>query len=129
MRLKVPALSLDIEPSLEDIRKALSDIQSVNEDPFVILERTTMTYLQTAYSTGGYQVECQFESTEKHFTAKRTLTYGEVVKVFELYFKGDTAWKRGIEFELTNRSRHAAFKIGFLAGNVLKKIGGMFGRK
>jgi hypothetical protein len=129
MRLKSPALSLDIEPTLEDIGKALSDVQAVKDGPFLILERSETTYLQTVYSPGGYRLECQFESTDRHFTAKRTLTHGEIARAFELYFKGDTAWKQGIGFEPTNMPRPLVFKAGYFMGNLAVKIGRMFGRK
>jgi hypothetical protein len=129
MKLIAPALSLDVEPALDDVKKALSDIQNVKEEPSVVLQRTEMTFLQTDYTPEGYRLKCQFESNDRRFTAKRTFTYDEIVHAFELYFKGDTAWKKGIEFELTNQSGHAAFKIGFLIGNAVKIIGSMFKRK
>jgi len=47
MRLLSPILSLDIEPTVEAIKKALSDIQNVKRDPYVILEKNERNYLQT----------------------------------------------------------------------------------
>ena len=122
MRLLSPALSIDREPNFEDIKKALSDIQTIEQDPLVLLKRTEMTYLQTTYSNGSYALECQFESTDRRFRAKGAFTYDEIVKTFELYFKGDTSWKQGIKFELANAKQPFIFKLGFFAGNVVEKI-------
>jgi hypothetical protein len=129
MRLKAPALSLDFEPTLEDVKKALLDIQSVAQDPFVILRRTEMTYLQATYSPDGYRLECQFESADKHFKAKATFTHEAIVKVFELYFKADTSWKQGIEFETMNGQQPFIFKLGFFLGKAVEKIGKFFKRE
>jgi hypothetical protein len=122
MRLISPALSLNIEPTLANVNKALSDIQNATQDPFVILKRTEMTYLQTAYSNEGYALECQFESTDNHFTAKGTFSHEAIAQAFELYFKGDTSWKQGIEFEKMNVPQPLIFRLGYFAGNVVVKI-------
>jgi hypothetical protein len=126
MNLLSPALSLDIQPTLEDVKKALLDIQTVKQDPLVILKRTEMTYLQTTYSADGYALECQFESTDKHFKAKGTFTHEAIVKAFELYFKGDTSWKQGIAFEQMNASQPFIFRLGYFLGNAVKIIGKLF---
>jgi hypothetical protein len=126
MKLLSPALSLDIEPTLADVKKALLDIQTVTQDPFVILQRTEMTYLQTTYSAEGYALECQFESTDKHFKAKATFSHEAIEKAFELYFKGDTSWKQGIEFERMNASQPFIFRLGYFVGDIVIKIGKLF---
>lgn len=120
MKLISTALSLDIEPTIDDIKKALSDIRTVEQDPFVILNRTEMTYLQAAYSNGSYVLECQYESTDKRFRAKGTFTHEAIEKAFELYFKGDTSWKQGIKFKLVNTKQPFIFKLGFFIGNVVE---------
>jgi hypothetical protein len=126
LNLIAPALSLDIEPSLADIKKALSDIQANGQDPFVMLKRTEMTFVKATYSNGSFTLECQFESPENRFTAKRPFTVDEIDQVFKLYHKGDAAWKQGINFEKMNPSDSVIFKLGLFAGNVFIKIRKLF---
>jgi hypothetical protein len=126
LNLIAPALSLDIEPTLADIKKALSDIRTVERDVFVMLKRTKMTFVQTTYSNGSYALECQFESSDNRFRAKRIFTYDEITQAFELYYKADIAWKQGIKFEKINTSDSLIFKLGLFAGNILIGIKKLF---
>ena len=129
MRLETSTLSPDEKPTFEDVKKALVAIEGAKKDRFVRLYRTELTFLQATLSPEGFRLACQFESADKHFTAKRTLSFDETLKAFELYFKGNTFWKAGLEFELSNASHHTVFKIGFLVGNIAEKVGKILKRK
>ncbi len=129
MRLLSPALSLDSEPTLADVKKALADIQTVKQDPFIILAQNKMNYVQALYTNEGYFLKYQSGSTEERFRSKDALNQDTLVKAFELYFQGDVSWKNGIEFEKMNLSKPFVFRLGYYAGNFVVKIRKFFKHK
>ena len=129
MRLLSPSLSLDIEPTAGAIKKALSDIQNVKQDPYVILEKNERNYLQTFYSNEGYVLEYQSGPLQEHFRSIQHLNQDTVLKVFDLYFQADILWKSGIEFIKTTMPKPISFRVGYFVGIVASKIQKYLNRK
>jgi hypothetical protein len=122
MRLLSPALTLDIEPTLEDVKKALSDIQTAPQDPFIILAHNKMNYLQALYMNKGYLLNYQSGSPEERFRSKDAVNQDTLFKAFELYLQGDASWKNGIEFEKKNSPKPVLFRLGYFAGKMVERI-------
>lgn len=122
MRLLSRALSLDIEPTLADVKKALSDIQNARHDQFLILEQDEMNYIKTLFFKEGYVLEYRSGSSEERFRSKGTLNKDSILKLFELYFQGDILWKRGIEFEKIIMPKPMPFRLGYFVGVIVNKI-------
>jgi hypothetical protein len=129
MRLLSPILSLDIEPTVEAIKKALSDIQNVKRDPYVILEKNERNYLQTFYSNEGYVLEYQSGPLQEHFRSIKRLNQDTISKVFDRYFQDDLQWKSGIEFKKTTMPKPISFRVGYFVGTVVSKIQKYLNRK
>lgn len=87
-------------PSASQIEEALGSLDS-GDDGFVILEESSVTYLQAAGDRGtGFVLEYQEGDTDRHFKATRErIPLAEVVKAFQMYAAGDARWKGMFEWE------------------------------
>jgi hypothetical protein len=126
MRLLAPALSLDIEPTLDLVKKALADIGTAKHDPFLILAQNKTNYVQAIFTHEGYILINQSGSSEERLRTKDPVNGETAVKAFEGYFQGDESWNEGIEFEAMNAPKPTIFKLGYLAGKMVEKIGKLF---
>jgi hypothetical protein len=129
MKLISTSLSLNIEPSLADVNKAVLDIQNVKQYPFIILAHNKTNYLRTIYSKEGYVLEYQYGSAEERFRSKDNLNIDEISKALKLYLQRDILWKNGIEFEKINITKPASFRLGYIAGSIAIKISKFFKHK
>lgn len=107
-QLKKQDMELDIcgdkiikKPSDQDIRNAFAGLDTKTSAAFVILSRTTMTYIQAAGDRNvGFDLEYQDGTIEEHFKAKdKLMTIDDVVDAFIAYRNGDKNWKNGFDFE------------------------------
>jgi hypothetical protein len=129
MKLISTSLSLNIEPSIADVNKALLDIQNVKQYPIIILAHNKTNYLQTIYSKEGYVLEYKCGPAEERLRSKDNLNIDEISKAFKLYLQKNILWKDGIEFEKINITKPASFRIGYIAGSIAVKISKFFKHK
>jgi hypothetical protein len=129
MKLVLPNGSLVIGPTKADVKKALIDIQNVNQDQSIILEQGEMDYLQSRYSNGNYVLFYRSGSSENHFRSKSSLNIDTVLKVFERYFQGDLLWINEIELERILTAKPFIFRLGYFAGSIITKIQKYFKQK
>ncbi|MHC4745079.1 MAG: hypothetical protein ACYS8Z_24445 [Planctomycetota bacterium] len=88
-------------PSDEDIRNAFAKLDTKTSAAFIILSRTTMTYIQAAGDRNvGFDLEYQEAAIEEHFKAKdKIMTIDDVVDAFIAYRNGDKNWRNKFDFE------------------------------
>ncbi len=88
-------------PTESDIRQAVFALDSQNDEAFLILGMTDMTYMQTSGDGKiGFDLEYQETDVEHHYRATRDFTAEEVVRAFVAYSTGSDEWKRMAEWEL-----------------------------
>jgi len=87
-------------PTESDIRQAVFALDTKNEDAFLILGPTEMTYIQTGGDQkAGFVLEYQDTDTKHHYRAKREFTADEVVNAMVAYATGADDWKTMAEWE------------------------------
>jgi hypothetical protein len=75
-------------------------LNTKDNDSFLILAVTDMTYIQTTGDQKvGFDLEHQDTDTQHHYRAKRELTADEIVKVLVSYSVGSDDWKGMVDWE------------------------------
>jgi hypothetical protein len=105
---KVKTMTLDIcgakkiqNPMESYIRREVFALDTKNEDAFLILARTEMTYIQTGGDKNvGFKLEYQEGDIKHHYQAKRDLTADEIVKALVAYSAGADDWRTIAEWKL-----------------------------
>ena len=88
-------------PTESDIRQAVFALDTKEDDAFLILGPTEMTYIQTTGDQKfGFVLEYQETDAKHHYRAKRNLTADEIVKALVSYSTGADDWKTMAEWEL-----------------------------
>lgn len=104
---KATTMTLDIcgdkqiqSPTESDIRQAVFALDTKQEDAFLILGPTEMTYIQTGGDQkAGFVLEYQDTDSKHHYRAKREFTADEVVSALVAYATGADDWKTMAEWE------------------------------
>src|SRR5512134_3313570 len=87
-------------PTEADIRQAVFALDTKQEDAFLILGPTDMTYIQTSGDPRvGFVLEYQEADAKHHYRAKRELTADEIVKALVSYAASTDDWKTAAEWE------------------------------
>lgn len=88
-------------PTDEQIRIALEDLSTKNEDSFAILGPSDLTYIQASGDKSvGFHLEYQEGSVDAHFQATdEKITLGQVVSAFIAYRDANTDWQKAFTFK------------------------------
>jgi hypothetical protein len=121
MNISCPTLNIHQEASASVLTDALCSLKG-SEDPYLILSKTDMTYMQTVWTENGFILEYQEESIAHHYVASDTLTLDEVTNTFMSYLNGSSQWKASIKFENKNIAS-TSWSLGHYLGKV---FGGLF---
>ena len=123
MRLLAPTLEVDEIASIEQIDRVLNDLPG-SENPYMILERSQLTYAQVLWVGSGYELEYQEGSIDQHFVSNEALSFEVVNTTLKGYLKNSASWNHGIEFRIKDIRGHSG-RLGYWLGHV---IGKLFGR-
>jgi hypothetical protein len=126
MRIICPTLNRD-EPASED---AIADIVPMLEnksDAFLILERNEMTYMQTLWMKGGYDIEYQEGTILEHYWLAELTDKDNVICALQSYLRGELYWKTKFKFEkkeIATMSFKLGHQMGYLVGRAWRFLRG-----
>ncbi len=127
MKLYCPTLGIENEEaSLGKLEYALRNLPG-KEDPFLILEKSEMTYMQAEYLEKGYKLEYQIKTVEEHYRSCNEISIEEAITAFRGYFSKLDLWKHELEFEKIE-IQSKFYKFGVLLGKVYWTIHAIFKR-
>ncbi len=121
MNIECPALNISKTATENDLSEALAALPG-KEDPYVILSKTDMTYMQALWTEDGFILEYQENSIAHHYISIRRLSLEQVTCALINYLNGSNLWKVSVQFENKNITS-ASWSIGHWLG---KTIGGLF---
>lgn len=99
--------SSHIDPNDETIKRELKSL-AAEDSTFAILSKlsdgTGLTYIQTSIcdNEGGFIIEYQDGSSDKHFRASELVSNDKVIEAFLSYAKQDNHWKQMFNWERVN---------------------------
>ena len=88
-------------PSDEQIRTELGNLNTKNGPAFAILSPTSMTYIQVSGDkTAGFALEYQQGSMDAHFRATdMNVPLQQAIEAFIAYRDGSTSWRDSFSFD------------------------------
>ena len=98
---------------------------SNKDDPFVILEKDEMTYIQALWTPKGYDLEYQEGNVFEHYRLSELATQDDVIWALQSYLKSEPFWKAKFNFEkkeIATISSRIGYKLGAFFGRLLKGI-------
>jgi hypothetical protein len=120
MKITSPTLNVNENASNSIIQSIFSELPE-KADPYVILEVSDMSYLQSVWTPDGFIVEFQIDSIDQHFIINNALTCAQVVQLFTLYFESDDRWLGDHEYTRKNL-RGFLGGLGYSIGNFIGSI-------
>jgi hypothetical protein len=120
MKITSPTLNVSENATDSIIQSIFSELPE-KSDPYVILEISDLSYLQSVWTEDGFIVEFQLDSIDQHFTLKKVLSYSQVVQLFTLYFNSDDDWLDNYEYTRKN-IRGFWGGLGYSIGNFVGSI-------
>ncbi|MCK5715073.1 MAG: hypothetical protein KAH64_03855 [Nitrosomonadaceae bacterium] len=118
MNIICPTLNREESASEKNI-KELIPLLKEKEDPFLILEKDQLTYMQILWSTDGYIIEYQEGSVQQHYQSTEAVSSESVIEVLLLYLKENNNWKNSFKFqtvEIQDKIHKTGYKLGYLFG-------------
>jgi len=92
------------DPTDEEIRSGLAELDQIQNDAFAILSQSEETYMQTAGDRqSGFVLEYQEGDLNNHYQAtNRQISLAEVTAAFMAFRRGLTDWKTRFTWEKIN---------------------------
>ena len=126
MKIICPTLNKEEEATLQNIAEIVRLLEN-KEDPFVILEKDEMTYIQTLWTPDGYDLEYQDGDIFEHYWLAELTTQDDVIWALQSYLKGEPYWKIKFKFEkkeIPTLSYKIGHKIGLFFGRLSRFLSG-----
>jgi len=120
MKITSPTLNVNEKASESIIESIFLELPE-KSDPYVILEISDLSYLQSVWTEDGFIVEFQIDSIDQHFVLNKVITYSQVVQLFILYFNGDEVWLGNYDYTRKN-IRGFWGGLGYSIGNFVGSI-------
>jgi len=120
MRIESPTLGLDERASEKTISCAVLDLKG-KDDPFLILSRDSMTYMQTVWTADGFIIEYQDGSISEHYVGDDFLSADTVTVALTGYLNGNDKWRSICSFHnkgLAGPTWNFGYFFGRLVGNI-----------
>ena len=114
MKIIAPTLKREEEATEANIADIISQLVG-RHDPFAILEKTELTYIQTLWTPEGFDLEYQERDLMHHYQIRPPIPQRDVISVFQVYLRGEEYWKSEFEFRLKNIAT-LRYKIGYYLG-------------
>jgi hypothetical protein len=118
MKLICPTLNIYNNYSKKTLSLILNEIIK-KDDPFFILEKTEMTYVQACWVNEGFILEYQEDSTDAHFSLEKLATKDEIIDICDKFSKNNTSWKNEYHFIKKHIKRDALTQLGFIMGYIV----------
>lgn len=126
MKIICPTLEREEIATAENIAEIVKLIEN-KEDPFVILEKDEMTYLQTLWTPEGYGLEYQEGNILEHYWLSELASQEDVIWALQSYLKGEPNWKTKFKLEkkeIATPSYKIGHKIGYFFGKLSRFLSG-----
>ena len=107
MRLTLENGTVHENPDAVEIDNALRSLSWTTDNSFAILEKTDLTYMQTAQQDDPsgdpqnpfYVLEYQEGSLDQHFHAVGPVSLERVIEAFVQFARGEDTWRQAFEWE------------------------------
>ncbi len=126
MRIICPTLNRN-EPASEDAIAEIVPMLRNRPDPFLILEKTEMTYMQTLWTREGYDLEYQEDTILEHYRLTELTNEDDAIWALQAYLRGKLYWKTKFKFkkkEIATTSFKLGHQLGYLVGRALRFLRG-----
>jgi hypothetical protein len=126
MKINCPTLNRYEEATLQNIAESIYQLEG-KEDPFLILEKNELTYMQTLWTPDGFDLEYQDGNILEHYRVSEFATQDDVIWALQNYLKGEPYWKAKFKFEkkeIATQSYKIGHKIGSLFGKLSRIMSG-----
>jgi len=97
------------------------------EDPFLILQKDDMTYIQTLWTPEGYDLEYQEGNIFEHYWLSELANKNDIIWALQNYLKYQPYWKTKFKFEkkdIATLSYKIGHKMGYFFGKITKLFSG-----
>ena len=118
MKLISPTLNIEQEANEKLVQEVIEKLPD-KDDPFAILAKTELSYIQTLWTKEGYIIEYQVESINNHYISVDYFSQTQVVQIFNQYLSSEDSWHQKYEFIKKD--------IGGFWGNIGFMVGNFFG--
>jgi hypothetical protein len=98
MKILCPTLNRDEIASEEAIAEIIPLLQN-RPDPFIILEKDEMTYMQALWTEGGFDLEYQEGTIFEHYRLTELTNKEDAISALQSYLRGEWYWKTRFRFE------------------------------
>ena len=126
MNIICPTLEIEKNATKENISELVPLLEG-QEDPFLILEKDEMTYMQTLWTPDGYDLEYQEGSVLEHYRLSEFASQEEVIWALQSYLKGESYWKTKFQFvkkDIATTSFKLGYKVGAFFGKLARFVSG-----
>ena len=116
-----PAFEKEVIASEKIIAELVPMINGQN-NPFIILQKGEMTYIQTLWTPKGYMLEYQEGTVSEHYMLCTPTTEENAVWALQCYLNEKLYWKTKFKFKkkyIATPSYKLGHKIGLLFGRFL----------
>lgn len=120
MKIISPTLDREELATKENIQDIIRLIEGKN-DPFAILQKNELTFMQVLWTHDGYILEYQENSILNHYRVKELISQEDAIWSLQSYLKGEVYWKAKFDFEKIEIA-DPFFKIGHKIGYIVGKI-------
>ena len=124
MKIICPTLKREEKATMQSIAEIVVQLSN-KDDPFVILEKDEMTYIQALWTPKGYDLEYQEGNVFEHYRLSELATQDDVIWALQSYLKSEPFWKAKFNFEkkeIATISSRIGYKLGAFFGRLLKGI-------
>jgi len=119
MKIICPTINRNENATIENIEEIVRLIEN-KENPYVILEKSEMTYIQALWSIKGYNLEYQNGNISEHYWLPELTDQESVIWALQMYLKGEPYWKTKFNFEKKEIAT-VNYKIGYKIGSLFAK--------
>ena len=116
MQIISPHLARPVAATWHDIADLIPRLLE-GAGSYAVIAEDELTYAQVQWVDGGFILEHQAGSTDRHFRAKRRdFQVQDIVGVLSAYCGRSPGWSHGIEFERIAVRRPVSFRLGHALG-------------
>lgn len=126
MNIICPTLEKEENATKENIADLIPLLEG-KDDPFLILEKDEMTYMQTLWTPDGYDLEYQEGSVLEHYRLAEFASQEDVIWALQSYLKGEPYWKTKFQFvkkDIATARFKLVYKVGAFFGKLARFMSG-----